>query len=90
MLPLVVTKENLIFRFNYWCNGIREGMTYQNELYVCLAKYDVKDRMVAYAKAYERAEEGAVICISVSDTAYTLWANLRSQINAEEVGQLHH
>lgn len=78
MLSLLVVDESLVQLFNYWNQGICQGMQFNNELYALVQSYPHTRRLDAYATAYEHAERGATICITVSKTYYRIWLNLRS------------
>jgi hypothetical protein len=77
MLPLV-TDESLIQPFKYWCEGVQQGGSYNNELYTCLRSFSQDERLKAYEVAFEQSEQGIAVCISVSPRGYTVWLNLRS------------
>lgn len=75
--PLVIN-ETLVHRFNYWDEGIHQGIRYGSELYTCSQTYPLTERLKAYEMAYAQAKQNHSICITVSQTHYTIWLNLRS------------
>jgi hypothetical protein len=75
-LPLVVN-EALVHPFKYWNEKIQQGIRYNNELYALFQTYSIDERLRAYEMAYEHAEQGAHVCITVSKTRYSIWLNLR-------------
>ena len=77
MLPIVIP-EKLTSLFKYWCQDIRFGMFYGNELYTQVSVYAPDKRMAAYDDAYRLSEAGSLVCITVAPTGYTLWQSLRS------------
>ncbi len=77
-LSVMVVDESFITRFNYWDQGIREGMTLSNDLYTCFQCFTSALRFKAYDVGYSFAEKGIAVCISVSDMGYCVWLNLRS------------
>lgn len=85
MTPIVIP-ETLIKSFKYWHEGIQVGMTYRNELYVQLKRYDSEKRLDAYEEGFKLCRGAAQVCITVTDAGYTLWQNLRS-LSLNEGGQ---
>ncbi len=77
-LAVVVVDESCITRFNYWDQGICQGMTLRNDLYTCFQCFTSALRFKAYDVGYSFAEKGIIVCISVSDAGYCVWLNLRS------------
>jgi hypothetical protein len=77
LLPLVVD-EGSIHRFSYWNQKIHHGMRHKNELYMLYQSYTSQERLKAYADAYEQAEQGEKVCITVSKARYCVWLDLRS------------
>jgi len=73
-----VTNESLIHQFKYWHQGIRQGMHYNDELYMLWQSYPVQERLSAYAEAYKHTEAGAIVCITASGKKYCVWLSLRS------------
>lgn len=73
-----VTNESLIQQFKYWHQGIRQGMQYNNELYMLWQSYSAQERLTAYAEAYKHTEAGAIVCITVTGKKYCVWLSLRS------------
>jgi len=76
--PPLVVNETLVYPFKYWNEGIQRGIRYSNEIYAYMQSYPVSERLKAYEMAYEQAEQGATVCITVSKTHYSVWLNLRS------------
>lgn len=60
---------------------MQQGMQYNKGLYRLLHTYGTHERLQAYAAAYDYAEKGEMICITVSKTSYRLWVGLRSSAN---------
>jgi len=77
MAPIVID-EKLVYRFHYWDQSLHQGMRHKHELYTLLQSYPVRERLAAYAMAYEKAERGLVVCITVSKDSYRVWLSLRS------------
>lgn len=75
--PLVIN-ECLISCFKYWDGIVQQGMRYNQELYRLLQIYEANERLQAYMVAYNHAEQGNLICITVSKITYRLWLGLRS------------
>jgi hypothetical protein len=75
--PMVID-ECLISCFKYWDGSVKQGMRYNQELYGLLQTYEADERLQAYTVAYNQAEQGNLICITVSKTSYRLWLGLRS------------
>lgn len=78
MEPPLVLDESLVHRFKYWNEGVQQGISHRNELYAHLQSYSANERLKAYETAYKQAEEGYIVCITVSKTNYSVWLNLRS------------
>lgn len=76
-LPPIVS-ESLIHRFFYWNHQPQTGMRYGVELYTRLKAYPISQRLKAYDVAHCCAMQNLVTCITVSNTEYTVWLNLRS------------
>lgn len=76
-LPSVVN-EDLVHPFKYWNEKIQQGIRYNNELYALFQSYSIDERLRAYGIAYEHAEQGTHVCITVSKTRYSIWLSLRS------------
>ena len=77
MLPSVVD-EKLVRWFHYWNGDLCYGMFNGKELFALSQAYSPSNRLAAYEAAYALAEKGAVICITASQTGYTVWVSLRS------------
>lgn len=77
MHPLVID-ERLISLFKYWNGTVQQGMWYNQGLYQLLQTYSAHERLQAYAVAYDHAEKGEIVCITVSKNSYRLWLGLRS------------
>lgn len=75
-MVLYVLNETLIYRFNYWNQGLRQGMRYRDGLYTHLQSYPIHERSKAYSYAFEEMERGVHSCITVSQFEYNVWASL--------------
>ncbi|MBD2256096.1 hypothetical protein [Pseudanabaena sp. FACHB-2040] len=77
MEPLVIN-EKLVSLFKFWFDGqIYDGMGCRNEIFSCLRVADHRKRQQIYDLGWALAEEGVQVVITVSDSKYTLWSNLR-------------
>lgn len=76
-LPSMIDEKMATF-FQYWDEGLRSGMRYQNDLYTLFATYPLQERLRASTVGCEQTERGVKVCITVSKTAYSVWLNLRS------------
>lgn len=83
MVPYVLD-ETLVCLFNYWNQGIQQGMRYGNELYSLFRSYSSHERSAAYALAFEESEKGKQVCITVSSHKYQIWVQLKSSLGGEE------
>jgi len=79
VLPLIVV-ETLVSPFKFWDEGIHHGMLYRNDFYERFHRFEATDRMAAYTKAIEAANSGYKACITVSQTHYTVWVEMRSRL----------
>lgn len=86
MLPIVIPEE-IVNLFKYWQEGIKVGMTYQNELYFQFKTYNSDRRLEAYDEGYQLSEDGKQVCITVNTDGYTLWQNLRSLSSRTKVSE---
>jgi hypothetical protein len=53
-------------------------MRYGRELYTLIRQYSIAERFDAYTRAADLAEQGTVVCITVSKQGYAIWLSLRS------------
>jgi hypothetical protein len=79
MLPNVVP-ESIISRFKYWDDDVKDGMFFQDKLYTCINQFALQKRLVAYEKGCEISEQGFNVCITVTESRYVLWQELRSEL----------
>jgi hypothetical protein len=79
VLPVIVV-EDLISPFKFWHEGIHDGMLYRNDFYVSLCQFAPADRLQAHAKATQQSSQGFKVCVTVSQTHYTVWVELRSRL----------
>ncbi len=77
-LSVIVVDESCITRFNYWDQGICQGMRLNQELYTCFQCFTSALRFKAYDVGHAFVEKGIAVCISVSEMGYCVWLNLRS------------
>ena len=78
MLPIVIPEE-FVKSFKYWHEGVQVGMTYRNELYAKIKVYSLDKRLEAYEHSCQLAGSGGkTLCITVSESGYTLWQSLRT------------
>lgn len=80
VLPLIVL-ETLVSPFKFWNEGIHRGMLYRNDFYKHFHQFAATERIAAYAKATEVSNSGYTVCITVSQTHYTIWVEMRSHLN---------
>lgn len=73
-----VIDEQLVTRFHYWQDGIRQGMSYNYELYGLVEEYKQFDRLRAYEVANDYAVNAVDTCVTVSGNSYAVWVGLRS------------
>ncbi len=81
MLPLIVL-ETLVSPFKFWNEGIHQGMLYRNDFYEHFHQFAATERIAAYAKAIEVGNSGGKVCITVSQTHYTIWVEMRSRLDS--------
>ncbi|HSM83736.1 MAG TPA: hypothetical protein VLS96_18755 [Nodosilinea sp.] len=84
MLPLIVA-ETLVSPFKFWHEVIHSGILYRNDFYVHLQQFAVADRTQAYARAIQESNRGFKVCITVSKSHYTVWVELRSRLQADDL-----
>ncbi len=82
MLPLIVL-ETLVSPFKFWNEGIHHGMLYRKDFYEQFHQFAATERMAAYAKANEASNSGLKVCITVSQTHYTVWVEMRSRLEQQ-------
>jgi hypothetical protein len=76
--------EDEIFSFKFWFNDtIQYGMFYKNELYCRLKTFDIQARPQAYQLGCRLARQNAVVVLTCSPTACSLWGCLRSPLVKE-------
>lgn len=77
-LPTVLNEHQVhLFAF-YLHNSIRQGMRHQQELYGEAYRFNLDERLSAYAFASELIQTGCSVVITVSKQSYRLWVRLRS------------
>lgn len=81
----LVTKEDLVSRFRYWHGSVQEGMYFNHDLYTYFQSFSAAHRLNAYAVAYEQVEQGNIVCITASETQYTVWLCLRAHASIKSV-----
>lgn len=81
MLPLVIN-ENIVQLFNYWNEGIKEGMNHKGELYAHVRSYPSDARLQAYELGCAMAQKGMQICVTCSQSGYKVWMNMKSSMTA--------
>lgn len=77
MIPSVI-KEDLVTLFNYWNDGLQEGMALSGNLYACVRAYSTESRLDAYQLGCKLAEKGMQVCVTCSSSRYTVWMDLKS------------
>ncbi len=82
MLPLIVL-ETLVSPFKFWNEGIHYGMLYRKDFYERLHQFSTTERGAAYAKAIEAGKGGFKVCVTVSQTHYTVWVEMRSRLEQQ-------
>ncbi len=80
-----VIPEDLVSRFRYWSETVREGMCFDGELYTCFRSFSAAHRLNAYAEAYEQIEQGNTVCVTASDTHYIIWFCLRAHVPTQDI-----
>jgi len=78
MLPVVLS-ENVVNLFKFYMDGsIREGMRYNDELYVLAHKFPGSHWLKGYQIACELAASEKLVAITASDDRYAIWIGLRA------------
>jgi hypothetical protein len=78
VLPLVIDEKN-VFIFEYWFDGaLRQGLYYRNELFSRVATFDIRQRPQVYQFGCTLAQKNALIVLTCSQSACSLWGSLRS------------
>lgn len=85
---LSVVNESRIRPFKFWNQGIHQGMSYNSELYVLFQSYSLEEELKACTAGYQQTEKGLKVCITVSQTHYSLWLSLQSLSAAIEASSL--
>ncbi|MBD2104991.1 hypothetical protein [Leptolyngbya sp. FACHB-261] len=76
-LPAVVHEQQLQ-SFNFYGDaGIQKGIWHEGELYGFGQEFNAQSRLQAYQAAYELAEQGVPVIITISKARYTVWTSLR-------------
>ncbi|MGF1517529.1 MAG: hypothetical protein ACFCVB_06960 [Nodosilinea sp.] len=71
----------MVSPFKFWNEGIYCGMLYRNDFYEHFYQFAATERIAAYAKAIEVGNSGCKVCITVSQTHYTIWVEMRSRLD---------
>ncbi|MDX2097430.1 MAG: hypothetical protein SFW36_06600 [Leptolyngbyaceae cyanobacterium bins.59] len=79
MIPSVISEQLVCSFVFYHAQDLRRGIRYRGELYEFVREFKVDDRLLAYRIICELANQGNEMLITVSQTHYTGWINLRSQ-----------
>lgn len=74
-----VLREDLVQLFKFYLAGrVRTGMRHGSELYGLIEEFDPRGRLKAYALAQELAIDSKSTIVTVSDTGYKVWINLKA------------
>jgi hypothetical protein len=66
-------------RFKFWHHGaMREGITFNGEMYALVDCFELGDRHLAYQTLYNLTEQGIPAVITIG-SKYRLWKSLRSK-----------
>lgn len=77
MLPKIIDEQQ-IFTFNFWFdNQLRNGMSYQNELFCQIGVFDIQQKAQVYRLSCKLAHQGLNLVISYSKKQCRLWGGLR-------------
>lgn len=76
-LPPIVS-EALVSKFVYWNQQLQSGMRYGSNIYTLLDSYPITERLKACDVACKYTAQGIEVCITASNTMYSVWLNLRS------------
>lgn len=55
-------------------------MLYRNDFYEHFHQFAATERMAAYDKATEASNRGLKVCVTVSQSHYTVWVEMRSRL----------
>ncbi len=77
-LPLILQEESInIIRF-YYCEKIREGIQLNSEIYGLTHQFPAIHRLYVYQLAWALTEQGVPLKLTMSETRYGIWVDLRS------------
>ncbi len=77
-LPAVMPEQQLS-SFNFYReDDIHEGIWHEGNVYSLNQEFSVRSRLAAYQFAYELAEQGAAVLITISTSRYAVWVGLRA------------
>lgn len=78
-METLLINEQFVSQFKYWRLGqIRTGMTFRNNLFECISKFNHNQRHQAFDLAWKLGVAGKDVIVTVSPTQYTVWGNLRT------------
>ena len=78
-MQFLLVEDEKVSRFVYWDDGVRNGMSYADELYEHVSSFGTEKRLNAYALSDELQESGSSVCLTVGQGKYSVWKTLRSQ-----------
>ena len=80
-MPYVI-EESQIKPFNFYHQGQRiQAILFRDHLYVLKQAFQLKDRLDAYHHSYE-LNEWTQVMLTVGQTGYRLWTDLRAAVSA--------
>ncbi len=78
-MQLSVVAESAITEFSFWfADSLRQGMTYDSELYACVAHLSADAQPDALSLATQLLQQGIPVLVTLGEHC-RLWKSLRTQ-----------